>query len=182
MKGESIPDMFGKIGEESTMLGKIASKIPGFSGYMEKSRRRAADDLLRGGIADRLETIRLELANVQADISSDIIMGIEHATSLGSGNTLLTGLIGKLRAAPVGYAGLFDAQKIKEDDLARIYSFDESMLSYVDELVVELDAMKKGVLGKGDVGGTIREFVETLRQATNTFNARNQFILGTTPE
>ncbi len=47
MNESPIPDMYGKIQDESTFLGKIASKIPGFSGYVEKSRRREADEILR---------------------------------------------------------------------------------------------------------------------------------------
>ncbi|KAA3656222.1 MAG: hypothetical protein DWQ04_31755, partial [Chloroflexi bacterium] len=131
---EHISDLFDKIQGESTGLGNLLSKIPGLDGYMERGRRRDADQILRTTIANRLEDIRLQFSNVHQELSRDIIMAIDHAEPLGRVDTRFMGLIGKIKDAPVGYAGFLDAIKVKEEDLARIYVFDESMLHHVDQV------------------------------------------------
>jgi hypothetical protein len=175
-KDSSISDMYGKIEEESTGLGALASKIPGFDGYMERSRRREADQLLRETISSRLEEIRLQLSGVYQELSRDIIKAMDHAEPLGRADTRLMGLIGKIRDAPQGYAGFFDAVKVKEDDLARIYSFDEAMLAFLDEIGAEVDALEKTTMDEGDIGASIRELDGTLRDANTTFNSRQEVI------
>ena len=61
---EQISDLFNRIQGESTGLGNLLSKIPGLDGYMERSRRREADQLLRQTIAARLEGSRLQLGSI----------------------------------------------------------------------------------------------------------------------
>ncbi|MCL4868257.1 MAG: hypothetical protein KJ063_04750 [Anaerolineae bacterium] len=178
MKESAVPDMYEKIQDESTFLGKIASKIPGFSGYMEKSRRREADEILRRTISDRLEATRLELSSVHQELSGDIILAIEHAEPLGRVDNRLMGLIGKIKDAPQGYAGLFDAVKVKEDDLARIYEFDNQMLLYADQIATGAAALQKAVYDGGNIKQAIRELDRTVQEANNTFGSRQEILSG----
>ena len=170
--------MFDKIESEQSVLGKIASKIPGFSGYIEKSRRREADQMLRETIAARLEEVRIQLAGVHQTLSRDIIKAIDHAEPLGQADTRLMGLIGKVRDAPQGYAGFFDAVKVKEDDLARVYAFDESILAYSDQIGADVNALEKAVDMDGDISGSIRALDSTLREANTAFNSRQEVLSG----
>lgn len=178
MKDSPVPDMYDKIEGESTILGKIASKIPGFSGYIEKSRRREADQLLRETIANRLEEVRIQLGGVHQTLSRDIIKAIDHAEPLGRADTRLMGLIGKVRDAPQGYAGFFDAVKVKEDDLARIYAFDEAMLAYADQIGADVLVVEKFVNEDGEIAASIRDLDSTLREANTTFNSRQEILSG----
>lgn len=178
MKDSPIPDMYDKIEGESTLLGKIASKIPGFSGYIEKGRRREADQILRETIAARLEEIRVELGAIHEILSRDIIKAIDHAEPMGQADTRLMGLIGKVRDAPQGYAGFFDAVKVKEDDLARVYAFDESMLAYADQIGADVNALQKAVDMDEDIGGSIRILTTNLSEANSTWNARGEVLSG----
>jgi len=173
-----MPDMYDKIEEETTTLGKLANKIPGFQGYLERSRRREADQLLRLTISSRLEEIRLQLGNVQQELSRDIIKAIDHAEPLGRADTRLMGLIGKIKDAPQGYAGFFDAVKIKEDDLARIYAFDESMMAYADQIGSDIEALEEAALEEGKIGASIRQLDSTLREANTAFNSRQEVMFG----
>jgi hypothetical protein len=178
MKKEPLPDMYGKIQDESSVLGDLAAKIPGFSGYIERSRRREADQILRETIASRLEASRLTLSNVHQELSRDIVKAMEHAEPLGRADTRLMGLIGKVRDAPQGYAGFFDAVKIKEDDLARIYAFDGSMLTYSEQVGLDIDALQEATTDDGDIDDAIRALDTTLREANLTFDSRNEILSG----
>lgn len=175
---EQISDLFDKIQGESTGLGNLLNKIPGLDGYMERSRRREADQLLRKTIADRLEGSRLQLGGITEELSGDIIKAMDHAEPLGRVDTRLMGLIGKVKDAPQGYAGFFDAIKVKEEDLARIYAFDENMLNKAEEIAADTAVLEKAVVDDGDISGAIRALDSALKEANSTFDGRDEVIKG----
>jgi hypothetical protein len=178
MKEGQVPDLYDKIQGESTGLGKLLEKIPGLSGYMEKGRRREADQLLRETISTRLEQSRVQLGSIQAELSRDIIKAMDHAEPLGRVDTGLRGLAGKIKDAPQGYAGFFDAVKVKEDDLARIYAFDENMLNAADQIQADIDALAKAVRDNGDIGGAIRVLDGNIQAANRNWAGRDEVIMG----
>jgi hypothetical protein len=175
---EHVSDLYDKIKGESTGLGNLLSKIPGLDGYMERGRRREADQLLRQTIASRLEETRLHLSNVHQEISGDIVKAMDYAEPLGRVDNQLMGLIGKIRDAPQGYAGFFDAVKVKEDDLARLYAFDENMLNHVDEVAAGIAALQKATREDGDISGGIREMDAAVQEANSSFSERNEVLTG----
>ena len=175
---KDIGDLYETIVGESTSLGDLLSKIPGLSGYMERGRRREADQILRETIAGRLEQVRLQLSGVHRELSRDIVLAMNYAEDLGRADSQLMGLIGKIKDAPQGYAGFFDAIKVKEEDLARLYAFDEQMLNSVDQIAADSSALEKAVGDKGDIDGALRELTDDLRYANETFNGRNEVLSG----
>jgi hypothetical protein len=175
---EYVSDIYDQITGENRGLQNLLGKVPGLSGYMEKGQRRKADQIMRETIAGRLEQSRLQLSSVHQELGRDIILAMDHAESLGRADNLLMGLIGKIKDAPVGYAGFFDANKVKEDDLARIYAFDESMLNHADEIDAAIAALEKAVRGEGDVGSSIRRLTTVLQQANQDFSSRDEVIKG----
>jgi hypothetical protein len=175
---ENVADIYDQIKGESRGLGRLLEKIPGIGGYMEKGRRREADQILRDTISARLEASRLRLSSTHQELGRDIIKAMDHAEPLGRADNLLMGLIGKIKDAPQGYAGFFDAIKVREDDLARIYAFDESMLNHIDEVDAAIAALEKAVREDGDIGSTIRRLTSVLQLANQDFANRNDVILG----
>ncbi len=173
-----VSDLFGKIQGESTGLGKLLEKIPGLDGYLEKGRRREADQILRDTISARLEQARMDLGNAQAELGRDIVKAMDHAETLGRADTGLRGLAGKVKDAPQGYAGFFDAVKVKEDDLARIYAFDENMLNFADQIQADVNALAKAVRDNGDIGGAVSVLNSNIQEANNTWGQRDEVILG----
>lgn len=178
LKSSSAPDMYQKIEDESTWLGRLARKIPGFSGYMERSRRREADQILRDTVSNQLEQTRLTLSNVHQELSRDIVMAMDHAEPLGRADSRLMGLIGKIKDAPQGYAGFFDAVKVKEDDLARLYEFDAKMMDYADAVAANVDALQATISGEGAISEQIRALDASIQDANNAFSARQDILSG----
>jgi hypothetical protein len=174
----AVPDLYEKIRDESTGLGRLLARLPGFGGYMERSRRRQADKLLRDTISRRLEETRLRLANVHQELSRDIIKAIDHAEPLGRADSRLMGLIGKIKDAPQGYSGFFDAVKVNEDDLARIYDFDADMLNFAEAIDADVDALQQAVREDGEVRGRIRDLDAAIQDANQAFSRRNEVLSG----
>lgn len=178
LKGPSVPNLYQKVEDETTFLGRLASKIPGFRGYMERSRRRQADQLLRDTISGRLEQTRLQLSNVHQELSRDIIKAIDYAEPLGRADSRLMGLIGKIKDAPQGYSGFFDAVKVSEADLARLYAFDESMLDRAEEIDAEVQALQTAVAEDGEIEEHIRALDAAIQDANQAFSARQEILSG----
>jgi hypothetical protein len=110
-----------------------------------------------------------------------MVKAVEYAEDLGRADTQLMGLAAKISDAPQGYAGFFDAVKVKADDLARLYQFDEMMLNYTDQISADTDALKKAVAsdadgGAGDIRGTLRDLNNDLREANQVFNSRQEVL------
>ncbi|HID51751.1 MAG TPA: hypothetical protein EYP41_06925 [Anaerolineae bacterium] len=177
-KSEEVSDLYEKIQDESGGLESLLQKIPGLKGYMERGKRRKADQLLRETVASRLEQTRVKFSQVQQELSRDIVKAMDHAEPLGRVDTKLAGLIGKLEAAPVGYAGFFDAVKVKEDDLARIYAFDEQVVEDADNIDTAVTNLSDAVINNGDINNAIRTLDQLVTDANNAFAQRDEVIKG----
>ena len=118
-------------------LEQLANSIPGFQGYREKELRRDADRLQREYLASRLEESKKGLDGLAATASRagalDAINDIETARKR------LDKVAARIRYADRGYAGFFDAIKVKEDVLERVYQFDLDLVTGVDAVRAAAD-------------------------------------------
>jgi methyl-accepting chemotaxis protein len=178
IKDASTPDLFDKITDESTFLGRLANKIPGFSGYVERSRRREADQMLRETIAKQIEAARVRLSAVHQELSRDIIKAMDYAEPLGEIDTRLMGLANKIKDAPQGYAGFFDAVKVDEEDLARVYAFDAGMMDFVDQIDEDVVSLEQAIAEDDDIAGSVRQLNRTAMEANEAFGSRNEVLKG----
>jgi hypothetical protein len=162
---------------ESSMGGleSIARMIPGYRGYKEKELRREADKLLRLQVAGKLDDQRKRLSELQVQLVSQA--KIEYVDDLDRAVSKLQLLIDRVRTASYGYAGLFDAIKVKEDQLDALYEFDEQMLGSVDEIAEEVDHVSSAISAKEGVGEAIVDLVGVVEGANRTFGLREDAIL-----
>lgn len=172
-------DMYEEIQSDANWLERLMRKVPGFKGYLEMRDRREADQLIREAIASRLEAVRLEFAQVHEELSSDIIKAIDHAEPLGRIDNGLMGLIGKIKDAPQGYSGFFDAVKVDEETLQQLYKFDEGMMTHGDLIATSTAALKKAVNDDGDIKGATRDLDKAVKDANATFNMRHEIMTKT---
>lgn len=175
---EKVEGFYEKIVGDAGTLRNLLSKIPGLSGYMERGRRREADQLLRDTITGRLEQVRLNYSAIYQTVGRDIFLAMEYAERMGRADNLLMGLIGKIKDAPVGYAGFFSAVDVDAEDLARLYSFDEQMLNHTDQIGAEVDALSKAVADGGDIGQALTALTTSLLETNEIFNSRQEVLNG----
>ena len=153
----------------------IARKIPGYSGYKEKELRREADKLLRTEIARQLDDQRKRLTELQNNLVRQA--QIEYVDDLERAVSKLQLLIDRLKTASYGYAGLFDAVKVKEAQLDALYEFDQRMLGFVDEIAASADGVASAISAREGIGGAIEELVQVIEEANQTFGHRHEAIL-----
>ena len=169
-------DIYGKIEADADPIKKIIKKVPGFRGYFERENRRDSDKILREMIADRLEEQWNRVSALQRDfISQGEIMYIDD---LESAAIKIRTLADRLRRATRGYAGIFDAVKINEDELARLYEFDNGLLDSVDEISRAVDNVEMSV-GTDGLPASIRHLAGVCQDAVSAYNRREEVFLST---
>ena len=178
MKESYGSDAHDNIQEDLNWLEELARKIPGFGGYLARRDRREADQLLRETIAARFEEVRLQFGRIQEELSQDIIKAIDFAEALGRIDNRLMGLIGKLKDAPQGFAGFFDAVKVDEEKLEALYKFDFTMMGHGEQIAANVQTLTETVENDGDIKKSIKELDRSVQTANEAFASRNEIMSG----
>ncbi|MGA9397266.1 MAG: hypothetical protein WBV22_03310 [Anaerolineaceae bacterium] len=175
-----MSDYYGQVTSSQDIFKKILSKVPGFSGYIERENRRAADKVMRETIANRFEAIWGRISAFQRELISQ--GEIKWVDDIESAAIKLRQFIDRIRTTTYGYSGLFDAVKINEKELALIYTYDEAMLSLVDVMDRAVNNMEESI-GSDGFPASVRNLVSTAQQCVETFDKRYEAFMGqiTTP-
>lgn len=173
MEGEG--DMLEAVHASQSGFENLVNKIPGYQGYKAKELRREADKLLRMELAAKFDDQRKRLTELQHQLISQA--QIEFLDDLERAVMKLQLLIDRIKTASYGYAGLFDAVKVKEEQLDALYRFDNQMLSFVDEVAADVDQVSSAISVKEGVGEAITDLVSTVTDANMAFGHREEAIL-----
>src|SRR5258706_4630279 len=116
----------------ATVLEKLASCVPGYSGYAEREKRRDTDQALRRSVASRLSDLTPVVDRLVAEALRT--MRLEALEPLESLKRRLSRVADAVRHAPAGYTGLFDAPDVDAKELDRLIEHDGSLPAPVQEL------------------------------------------------
>jgi hypothetical protein len=169
-----MDDLFDRVTSEQDIFKKLLSKIPGFKGYIERSNRRASDKLLRDLIASRFEEQWQNISALQRQLISD--GGIEYVDDMEGAAIKLRQFIDRIRNAAYGYAGFFDAIKINEEELEKIYQYDLELLEMVDQVKNGVDNVEAS-FGTDGLPAAIRHLTRVAADCVDAFNRRSDVIL-----
>jgi hypothetical protein len=84
----------------------------------------------------------------------------------------------RIRFASYGYAGLFDAVKIRETELQQIYDFDAALIEYVERLDTANDHLRSAISEGEGLEETLEVIEDIVREANDTFDRREHLLLG----
>lgn len=154
---------------------QLVKKIPGYKGYKEKEMRREADKLLRDEVARLLDDQRKRLSELQNQLISQA--QIEYLDDVERVVMKLQLLIDRVKTASYGYAGLFDAVKVKEEQLDALYEFDNQMMGYADDFAAGVDKASSSISAREGVGEALTGLVGIVDEANQTFGHREEVIL-----
>lgn len=165
-----------EIADSQSGFEKLVARIPGYKGYKEKELRREADKLLRTHLANRFDEARRHLLGIMEQLTS--AGRLEETAALQRANLKLQLLVDRLRTATYGYAGWFDAIKIEQEELDRLYAFDSTLASGV-ERVNELVGTIGGLADRGEsTAAEARALSSVLEELNDTFGRRSEAISG----
>jgi hypothetical protein len=162
--------MYDKIQSMQGGLEDLIRKVPGFKGYLEKEDRREADKLLREQIVRAFEAQENQLNQYEKRLVD--AGGLAYMEKVQSVNSKMRTFIDRVETAPRGYAGLFDAIKVKEAELARLYAFDNALLDFEGRFAEAIEAFGAAVDASEGIEGAIRTLDELMAEANETFKQR----------
>ena len=84
----------------------------------------------------------------------------------------------KIKTASYGYAGFFDAVKIKEEELAQLYQFDLAFFETAEQIESALTNVEASMGNEEDLKTAIRHLITLAREAITTFEHRYEMING----
>ncbi|MFZ3150670.1 MAG: hypothetical protein WA116_03200 [Anaerolineaceae bacterium] len=170
-----MSDIFEKVVGEQDWFTKIIAKIPGFKGYIERGERRMSDKLLREKVSDEFEIQYQRISSIQRDLISQ--GGLIYIDDLEASAIKLRQFIDRVRTASYGYAGLFDAIKIKEEDLAQVYQYDAELLALSEGVSRAVDNVEVSI-GSDGLPAAIKNLTTTAQNSLDMFNKRSEVMKG----
>jgi hypothetical protein len=163
-----MSDIVEKVKGERGLFEKVISYIPGYHGYKEKELRRESDRLVRQQSAANLK----RASDVfKRSLSSGTVLPEAKRLATDQAIARLDLLKQRVRKAVGGYAGFFDAVKVREDRLDRMIMVDHDLVSLSSTLASVVDRISQsGALapdwssGVAEVESLIDQFEEALKK------------------
>jgi hypothetical protein len=171
-----MEDPLDKITEGKDLVGKIKNALAGFLGYVDRENRRDADKILREGISKRIEKQWERISEIQSDLVSE--GKLELVDDLEAGAIKLRQFADRLKTAAYGYAGFFDAVRIKSEELEKLYAYDAALLEKLDEIERAVDNVEASINSDG-LPAALGHLKSVGQDAIDTFDLRKEVILST---
>lgn len=162
-----------RIEESKNWFERLMEHIPGYKGYKEKELGREADKIERVYVAERLDSSRKKLEDLQLELTQRgnlDILGVVDVTM-----RKLRKVRDRVQFADYGYAGLFDTTKVGKEKIDELYAFDKQLetdAGGIEELTGALSADSPSL--RTDVG-LLDDRIEALDAR---FSEREHLITG----
>jgi len=166
---------FGTVTGDLDPIKKILGKIPGFKGYIERQSRRDADKLIRDSLFNQFRELETRVTQVERMFIDE--GEIDFIDELERSAIKLRTFADRIRTATRGYSGLFDAVKINEEELAKLYEYDAGMFDQADLVSSAIDNIEASI-GTDGIKAAIRNLETAAAQAIKTFDHREDVLHG----
>lgn len=174
-----MADFYQEVTEDNDPIKRIASKIPGFGGYIERENRRNADKLLRESIANRFAALWKRISEIQKDLAGS--GKLEFLDDLETAAMKVQTFMDKISTAAYGQSSFFDAIKIDEAELAALYEFDLALLSSADEVERAVENVNTSI-GEEGLPAAVSHLVSVSRDLVSAFEKRSEAIMASAAE
>ncbi len=169
-------DPIGKAKSQMGAIEGLLSKLPGIKGYREKELRRDADKQLRDTLARELAERRTKITALQSDLLA--AGGLLWMDDLEKAVGRLQLLIDRIKTAAYGYAGFFDAQRVKENELDKLAQFDQALFEDLPRLDTAIESLGKAVEANEGIKEAATAIGNILARMNETFGKRLDVVRG----
>ena len=166
--------MSSNAGDQRNWIERLTEKIPGYTGYMDRERRRDIDKLHRERLADRLRSLKSPLTDLIRELTST--GRLMEVGPVDSASKKVDRLENRVRYASYGYSGFFDVVKIEQTQLDSIYKFDLSLVEQVDKLDAKLVDLKSKAGTAEGLKYAVAELGAMVDEADRAFDGRYNAI------
>lgn len=162
---------------EKTLLERIASYIPGYSGYKRREVRRETDALLRRHVASILSAAASQL--VLSPVEARSVAADAEARYLWDAvRAKLDMVIQKIDKAPHGYAGFFNIVKVDEEVLEAVYKHDLAMVESARRVADAISGVKSYRPLSPEWFQQLRGVLAQLEELDRHVDERNKILRG----
>jgi hypothetical protein len=155
-------------------LESLLSKLPGIKGYREKDIRRDSDKQLRDTLARELSERRTKITALQTELlSGGGLLWMDDVEKLVSRLQLL---IDRIKTAAYGYAGFFDIQRVKEEELDKLAQFDEALFEDLPRLDTAIASLSTAIEADEGIKEAIKALGNILARLNDTFGKRLEAV------
>jgi hypothetical protein len=157
----------------SDRVERWLSRVPGVRTYLDREHRRESDKKLRERLAARLQDTRAYLRRLALDLSQKA--QLDPLDELDRLSSHVQQMAETIQHASYGYAGIFDMEKIREEQLDRLYDFDLYLMDDVDAVHSEAMELRPDLPAEALVA-KIRELEERVDALEQRYNRRREFM------
>ena len=169
-----MSDLYDQIVSQRGSVERLMARLPGFSGYIDKSTRRTADRMLRDHIADQLTQRINRFAQTERKLLDND--GLRFMSKTTNVKMKLQTYHDRVKAAAPGYSGFGEAVKVDAEALERIYSFDEALIRYLDKFDEALMTFEQSVTTNEGVDAAIATLDSLTTEANEAFTLREDVL------
>lgn len=160
-------------------MQRLLDRVPGYTGYREKERRRDEDKRVRVAVADSIDQIAGKVQDAGRTLANARqLQDIQAVESLYQRITLLGT---KVRNATYGYAGLFDDVQVDEGALDQLGRFDRQMGKELIALDAAAGAVQAAGTDPGALGKALASASNELSRLEALWNGRASVITSGKP-
>jgi hypothetical protein len=140
---------------------------------VERQNRRDSDKLIRDTIYNRFRELEGRVSELQVEF---INQGeISSTDDLEKAAIRLRTFADRIRTAPRGYSSLFEAVKINEAELAKLYEYDATLLDKSEEVGRAIDNVQASI-GTDGLAAAIRNLQTISKQCITAYNRRDEVV------
>ena len=156
-------------------LERLLKGLPGIRGYVDKELRRDADKRLRMLIANQLDEQKQALLDIQKTLLKN--GGLTWLDDVDEAIRKLQILVDRVKTASYGYAGLFDAVRIQEEQLDALHKFDVALAGRIVAVENAVTAVATAVTSKENIQTSIDQVTSVIAELNTMFGKRNEAII-----
>ena len=165
-----MPDLRERIQDDENAFQRLLEAIPGFDGYREREIRRTADKLVRDQLVAELDDVRDALKGTVAAWAQ--ASRLSELPEIDRISQLLGKVRDNIRFADYGYTGFFDAVKIREDQLDRLYEYDLSLKAQIADCSTAITAL--GAADAADAAEKLQAAEAAIKQLQGLVDRREE--------
>lgn len=152
---------------------KWLSWVPGIGTYQDREKRRETDKKIREQVANGLQETRGILKRAMLDLGrngkADLLLDLDHLSAQ------IQQMADTIRYAGYGYGGIFDLEKIREEEIHRLCSFDLSLKEEAEKLQAKIGEMSPA-LSPEELRQKIHEAGAVVVKLQEKYRRRKEFM------
>jgi len=154
----------------------VGKHVPGYAGYLKREERRESDKLLRGHLEALLRALKGRIDKIAVKLTDAGSIGL--LKPINTATKLIEKVADRVRFADYGYSGFFDLEKIGESELEKIYEFDKSLHTGIEEIAKKVKRVAEALGGVTETEAALNALVEELENFDNRLSQRESVITG----